>query len=413
MSTYNEMLTAGFSQQHYEFDKLQRFIQEEIYQAHYPINDKLLFDLKAIVIDEVEVIKQKLIEARVNFQSEFFLEMYVQSRQRSLIQMTGALLQHTQAEHIIKITQTRGAEVFCQYIYRVLQDLLGFLEAQYPRYFDQNAWIPTRYRQILIQGFRIKLPQVETNLQRHNIDPELINIIQQPVAEFIITGDNNKTTYQKIIYLNELLDLLEAFTPTYPTTDAQQTLHDLLLAISFNTREYFTYRIRDIQTNLTPATPLTEQIETLYDEGKKIRQYVFTTKLKLNESYPTLQDQLLEWIDTTAEALVKIHNLYTTAEPRLNTTADNEKFPLQTSMEKLAVWARILHDLAETKNPKSIKSAKLFRFIAGRFQTQQTTKMSEKNLSNLFYTPEPSAIASVVEDLAQLKKIGEGLKGKK
>lgn len=412
MNTNNDLLAADFLQQHYEFEKLQRFIREEIYQANYPINEKLLFDLKAIVIDEVEVIKQKLIDARIRFQSEFLLEMYVQSRQRSLIQMTGALLKHTQADQIIKITQTRGAEVFCQYLYRVLQDLLGFLQAQYPRYFDRNAWIPASYRQILIQGFRMKLPQVERNMQRHSIDPELVNIMLQPVAEFIIASDS-RSTYQKIIYLNEFLDVLEAFTPTYPSTDATQTLHDLLLAFSFNSFEYFSYRIREIEASLTPATPLTEQIETLWDEGKKIRQHVFTTKLKLNDPYPTLQDQLLEWIDSTADTLVKIHNLYTAVEPRLSTAGEDEKFPLQTSMEKLAVWARILHDFAESRKPKSIKPAKLFRFIAGRFQTLQTTNMSAKNLGNLFYAPEPSAIASVVEDLAQLKKIGEGLKGKK
>lgn len=386
----------------YELATLDRFIAKDISSflaLKCSLDDQLVSDFKQTLNEEIEQIKNNFINAVFGFEEERYLERYIQYHQRALIRLAGNLLNYVQPENLGEVSNSVTPEILSQYTYKLLQELLDFIEKHFSKYFDQNAWIPLNYRLIMLHDIKTNIDALKEILTQHGTNKHLIHIALLPLENFLKEDTSNEVTYRRIIYLKELKKQLFQMKSNEDVTDVNQSMKMLLFYLNFNSPEYYNHCIRQLEEICEKAESDAKRIEQLALHQKFIHQTQLKPGFVLNPALPFLKDQLAHWINQEISFLEKRHDLIKDSIEMGIINESDYKIKIDLSVAQFAYFVKLLVEVKIIQNKNIVQ---LLRFLAKLFKTDHSEEISPGSVRNHYYSTEASARESIKSVLKRM-----------
>jgi len=399
----NAVTGLAFYKQQFEANRLQHFITEEIpfvISIRYPFSDELIADTCEALNAEADNIKYRLKNAHYKL-NPYQLEKYVQCHQDTLMELAGKLLCHTNVQTLTTATQTTGTNAICRHVYNILQDLLGFMETNLSGYYNREVWLVPEYRKIHAYQFQNQQTTFHHKLTHYKIDGYLINILSAPIHSLIHDRSGNTATWNTVLWLHELQEQILKFAPTF--AEADQALHNLLLSLNFNSRDYYQYVTSRLNQTLLHLDDDAARLDRVYNELHIITQHA-NTHPPLYKDQPSLTDMLRNWLDDQAalfERKLKFRTATSTEPEQMVYPSSNPaKLPLPMAAKVIAYWISLIMRAYNI----NILQKEIAQLIVNLFTSKRTgtAGMAEHSLRNAISQPESRTIDAVE---AQVNKI--------
>ena len=334
---------------------------------------------------EVVRIKKAFINEAFSLKKDEYVEKYIQQHQSSLIRLCNKLLQHISlAQFNVSHMQEKVNSLpdLCFYFYSKLEHILNFIEGHFTKYFNQNENIPASYRIIGQLEFRKKIKTLDNPK-----NCELIEIALYPIYKFI--NQNSPATYRNLIYLKELLKMMNDICPKCREMNFNCKLKNSLIYLNFNNFKFLTHLTLNITNDYQSEETATKQIEKISFYLKKLNQAQTKPGFALKTKQTSIKEQMITWLLEEMAFLEKRHQLSLNFQ---NTGKDDitKDFKLITelSVPQVAYFIRILVDtgVIQNKNHKE-----LLTFFANYIKTKKTQNISPDSFRSKYYNVEESA----------------------
>lgn len=374
----NAITNPSFFEKTFECRRLRHFITEEIphvVSINYPVDAAMVAGTCEILDAEAGNIKQRLSRAHFTIYAAPSLKIYVQYHQHTLMELVDNLLQYADARQLLEDTDTSGTASICQHLYVILQDLLAFLESNFSDYYNHEVWITPSYSSIQICYFQYRETKSYSVLLRHKLDSHLINLVLEPLRDFIENRTPNRINYSTIAYLKELQEQILAF--SHPARTAQAGLYTMLLSLNFNSLDYSLRITTGIKEALLRLYSDTERMNLLYKELQTVQQYD-AGHAPLFKDAPSLANQVQTWLETEITLLERKATLQRAAGEAIAT--DTEKIEIPTSLAELAYGWRLIK--MYYRLPYTIEQD--IDIITKLFRTQRTGSIAVSTMRKVF-----------------------------
>ena len=303
-------------------------------------------DVIDIAQSQQKKILNKIVETYFNVTDVSRFEFYIHKIQNDVSHLADQLYIFLDPEETIHIPQVYGPLSFKDVqltTYFIIEDLLETIERQYPRYFNFEAVILNRKREIAKRQFSDSLTDLKSN--SHIISPKLLNIITKPLDDFI--NDPSNSTYRRLDYLKKYLNEIFHFRDSDTNrTDLNGYLMRKLIYLNFNAISFFNWATSEIRSNVNQSEGMFEKLEQLSWYLKEINQTWVIPNLTFNTNQPPIKELLSEWI---IEEINHLNKSYQKAASLNQTTQNqfNENFKLVTDLS-VPQYAFLLRTLVET-----------------------------------------------------------------
>lgn len=406
----------------YELDPLERLMAKELTAltvAGQPEREDAAVEFKLTVDLEVERIKTQLSTTSVELGQDADMQQYMRRHQLQLMRLSGRLLAYAAPDEIV-YAQDANDPGLPRYVYLALQDLLLFIERQFPAYYDDNAWIPADYRRMVVRELGKDLQVLKTSLSTRGCDAQLLYVVMNPFEVFMQNSTQTRTrvTSGKLSYLKRLKHELHKFCMKCGNnTDINTQLQDRLLTVNLNSQLFYDYCTGQIKKSLDVTHTRADKLTLLSGRLKQVRQAYQKAGTAYKPEAPSAKQQVAEWLEQEirfwefhenlekslpAPGLLKPHDTQTNRHP-LPSAADRAL--VEMSMSQLAVWFRLKRDNHVFGADRSIQS--MLQFVVEHYRTKETPAPSFKSIYNRYYDVEEStkqAILSLLHRFMQSLK---------
>jgi len=280
-------------------------IDKEITPIKSRLDPRVMGLTKEVIDDFVKDTKKYLRKMKGKRHPDGYLLAYIQACQSYAFDKIGKLLDYADAENIIEMSKILGVDVICNYLYLALQEILDFLDDEFPKSFDRDVFVPLEYRSITMSAFITEVEQVRKRLKHFRCDQELVNVILRPV-ESIIRSEDTNTPYSELKYQRILLSKLSALELCGIAEDDFKKIHRLLLILDFNSLAYFIYYRDFMKEYLRQMSSVIKIQDVLQDEITTVIALCNSRQNLLNG--PSLRDILLQWIHRQQELIQNDQN---------------------------------------------------------------------------------------------------------
>lgn len=390
----------------YELEKLNNIISTDL--------DKLAKDTKKLktadidywvsTIDvEAKRIKKAFIEVAFGTENEKLIERYMSHHQVDLIRLSDCLLHYLDGEVSFKIKSLTHDPPFTKllkYTYGYLEDLINYLENHFSRYFNLDATVPRSYRLMAIHDFKEKLAEIDQQSNARNLDSRLHQVITNPLRR-LISGNEEKVTFRKLIYFKKLVFELENFFQNQSSeNNLVQNLFSSMIYVNFNSFKFFAYCTEYIKAQYQEKDTLTDQIDNLALTSKIINQTQQKPRVAYCNERQSLKHTLIAWIDEEIAFLEKRHQL-TFNMPVVQSDSFTDKFKLQTNMS-VAQLAYFIRLLVEEKIITNRNQREVLQFFARFTRTKKAENVSAESLRTRYYNVDTSTKEAVKDLIIRL-----------
>ena len=184
-----------------ELKALEHLITQESNPANLEpdkLNDSFINECRLLANTEKERIKNQFASVIFNPGSESLIEIYFRHHQTALVKLTDTVfnyLQQKTAKSIYRLTNKGLVINFYKDLIKVLEELLQFIAANYPGYFNNEMKIPDAKKWQLIPEVKRDLKQIKATLRKTDLNQKVIEITCEPIeALFSSTAE---TTYRE------------------------------------------------------------------------------------------------------------------------------------------------------------------------------------------------------------------------
>lgn len=377
--------------QNYE-DMLQSIRAESTTLSGKPKRENFLVAIK----DETTRIKQTFINEVFGFKDERHLERYIQYHQQALIQLLDETLkEQTASKSPLRELWESG--------YQGLDDLLGFIERHFSKYFDQDAKAPIAYITIVRNDVRANLPEVEQWLTDAGCDHRLLESILFAPRKLSMDVTGKDISYRKVMFAKEVQKELLHLKRRHhdDQLDLNEELRNLLYYLNYNSIKSFAYHTSYIDTLLSSSETRSEMIERLSFILKKINQTQVKPAIAYNIQAPSLKTQLTGYIVEEIDHLQRIQQLGHQLPDKASDVWANFKIQVSLSVAQIACLVRLLVDLRVITNTNV---SELLRFISRICISKRVEVISYDSLRSKYYNVEQGTTDAVKAILTKLIK---------
>lgn len=313
-------------------------------------------------------------------------EHYIHHKQYALENLYYTLIKDinpTIPKEIYNISADSNKIDCLKIIYIYLEKLLIFIENEYRNYSDVNTQVP--YRTLLIKEYEIidKLHQVKSRLVDMNINDNLRKMAFVPLLKMDTTNIQEKLTYSEFHYCTEYIEELSRKFEHKKVVE-EAVFKEWLYDLNYNSLEFFDFETNRIRSCMENMETDIEKIGMLYQLLKYYNQRPARNHANLNQNFPCIKDQMINWIDEEIEYLTRKKTLESNdnMEPII-------KIKTSFSVRQLSYFFFILVQcgILQPKNHSDI-----FRLICKNFKTEKTDKMTFQSVKNNFYSAESSVV---------------------
>jgi len=174
-----------------------------------------------------------------------------------------------------------------------LDDLLLFIQVEFPDCFNWNEKVPHYYLLPLREDFRSRMKTIKRQLVKSNTNEKLIDLILCPVSDFC-NNHNVRITYCKMQYLDHLLAELKRINKKRSNSHYPPMI-ELLIEMEFNCTKFIKYLTDYIDDEVQSIQTEKEKVDRLLLHFKEINQ-VHSVHDSLNPTSPSVKESLSSWL---------------------------------------------------------------------------------------------------------------------
>lgn len=329
-------------------------------------------------------IKRKLFETCYQLTDEYRLDLYIHSIQNEITHLADLLYNYIGSDEIILSSPAnnqlnfRGLQIS---VLLILEDILLTLETIFSKYFNIDALIPNRKREIAIRQFSDSL--VDFSNYKNCVSPKLFQIITFPLKNFI--DDPSTSTYHRFYYLKSYLsELFNLWDTEVGQEDISSEIKVKLIYLNFNTISYFNYVTSEISKDVSKLDSLTEKLDQLSWYLKEINQTLVAPGLAYTPHQISIKELLSEWlVEEVCHLDKKRSQFVNNNQLSINPTDGDFKLVTELSVPQYAFLLRTFVETGLFKNKKQDKP--LTQLFATITQTKGAESISPKSLRQHFY----------------------------
>ncbi|HUC79469.1 MAG TPA: hypothetical protein VMR70_01080 [Flavisolibacter sp.] len=288
----------------YAVEKWDRLISSTLHPDNLP-NFSANAETIQLFLDQSETdrdkVRKQLIRQAFSTSKEKAVEHFVQQHQGILIRLLDKI------HHYRQVPELDGtiASLY-EAIEGHLQEILGFIEHYFTKYFNLDERVPVSYLNISKEELCQQLPTCKQILgQRYDADKKLIGILCSYIQDFCSDGFM-AYTYRDLIYHKELVQQLISLGTNGRTEHHYSALREVLIYLNFNSPLFIDYFTSQIHEELGSLPDNPSKIEHLAFHQKKIGQMQLKPGFSLHSEFPTVRETLLEVLDREIEYLTTI-----------------------------------------------------------------------------------------------------------
>jgi tRNA U38,U39,U40 pseudouridine synthase TruA len=356
------------------------------------------------------LLKTESIKIKLSIKNDVFrlksnieIEHYINKQQlalENLVLLVVKEINPTNPEDLYVISTNCAQINNLKIIYRKLEKLQLFIEAEYFNYLNGDKRIP--YRSLIEREKEIypKVIHIREIITSINLSYELSLI----VFESLNLNIQENITYNQFNYYKEFIAELHQLLNILNESVSEENITSFLIELNYNSKSFFNHQLRKIVADLNKITSHKDKIDYLLRTTKTYNQINCISFLYYKPKFPSHKEQIINWLEAEITYLNKTYSLENSNQLNLPTPDYKIKILSGFSVAQLSYFFNLLEQVGiiSHKNKRDI-----FRFIAGYFRTSQTETISADSVSAKYYNVETStkeAVKSKIIDLLNIVK---------
>jgi hypothetical protein len=271
--------------------------------------------------------------------------------------------------------------VFLNDIFNEIIVMLEYYKLNYPDHFDLNAKIPFGLPG-LNKDRILGQKNIIAGLNKRNIDPQLIQIIDDYTRALFMPGDFRLENWGQYYYLENLISKLNHFLESADTPEETFKLIKLLIGYNFNPIEFYDFMLEYSSKLVNPDMPYEEQELELLLLLKTIQNIRPESNSGYNLQIPTISESLSGYISRELDTLSKMKSvMMLNAVNSKSGRKSSYYFDVSMTLEELFFLLKIM---VEVRLIKTKFKSNLYSFVATHIRTERTKNPSEQYMRNIF-----------------------------
>ncbi len=313
--------------------------------------------------------------------------------QKTLINYLKELQKEYQIEPILidyKVKDVYSDQDCISLVYISIIELLNYLYENHDNEFDKSYPVPFYSETINVNKIDEKINFITKTLHKHNIDPLLMNVLEEQFERIIRFYHPNRLTYHELDYFIILLSNLSKLLMIFDDKITADIIISNLISFKFNNYKFIQYLTNEIRMDLETITTFQEKRMYLLKQKKMVEQCIEAVKTSFDPQSKDISEILCDWIDKELH-LVDEH--ISVNEDSFEVQKTNT-YKLETSLtsKQLGVFMKTLSDgdIIVSKSQSEIA-----RWISANFKTVNSESISISQSRNNLYNTDPKTIERV------------------
>jgi hypothetical protein len=326
-------------------------------------------------------IRAKLLDDILHQPDEAHIEVFIHSLQKRLTILANELYNYVGTDYIFldnSFEETLNLQGSQKITYFILENLLLFIRENFDRFFNLDEK-PTP-RIIFISNLQLckSLAEIQS---LSTVPIKFLNCANFQIQEFI--NHPERITYRGITYFEQLIEEILSFRVQTDENDLCTFIVIKLIYLNLNSNIFFKSLTAEFKKSIDQIEGINDKIEKISLYLKEINQIQVHPHLIYQPSRISIKDQLSSWLIEEMAFYEKKLMLITLGDKEsINKLPTGTKVHLDTTVEELAYFLRIIYEL---KMFKEISVVKLTEFYAAFFNTKKSSDLSPGNLNKCYY----------------------------
>ncbi|SEP06687.1 hypothetical protein [Flavobacterium sp. fv08] len=176
-----------------------------------------------------------------------------------------------------------------------LDELLFFIETRYLNHLTLEERVPPTYLSVSRSEMKLKLNRIQKNLIAEVADPVFTSIVLDNLQRFVQSKKFDSITLRELLYRKELLQKLEQHGSEEKRTTLYNNLHELLVYMNYNSRDYINYFTKSVAEKINALDTKTERVDSLHFHYKEFSQMQSHQSFVLYPEHDNLRAILDNW----------------------------------------------------------------------------------------------------------------------
>lgn len=390
-----------FIAKHLEFAN-KFYVYEKCSINEIPFKERNLFYIHQVLKKENLNIKRAIKEQVFRHKTNLKIEHFIHKTQLALETQLHLLIKHIAPKTKKELYEYSGKFdksdcLKCQFFH--LEKLLIFLEREYAEYLNVKLMVP--YRTVLIDEVEIvsKVTYVRNSLLSMVIEPELLQIIFEPILKLSNLLAHEKISYYQYNYSKNYLVEISKFIYENPNGITPLEWCNWLIAMRVNMFSFFDYLTSNLKKEFINCDSDIDKLELMFHYLKLYNQSKNKHGISYQENLPEIEFQLYNWLEEEIEFLSRKKELTQKIEIRSNSNPNKNKIHINLSVAQLAYIIHVFIKMGFIKN-NNLKE--VLQVATELFKTDMTESISFDSLRSKFYNVETSTSEAVIEKIEKL-----------
>lgn len=372
-------------------------------------------NVSAITDEQIKAVVSRMAEEKDRLQSllknhvfgltnEKRIELFLKKYHSALI----ILLDQASENHRSIPAKRSVLKQFTKEIVTCLDELLSFIEVRFSDYFCLDERVPVTYLSVIKKELKLRIDKVKLKLSRQTVDDRITDIVFSYLYSFIDSPkDNYPVTFQKVLYIKEVLKELEALESFEDKKHIYSSLDVLLIYLNFNSNDYLNYLTQIISDKINDHEIITAKMDCLLFHFKEFNQIHRKAGIALHPQQVDLKEEFSNWF--TQEIFYLEKKLHLSIVPLQGKTENiKEKAPAENEKAKvLCVLSTdqtglILRAADELKILIARSMNEVFRTIVPHLSTPYKENLSYDSMRSKSYAAEERDKKIAIETLEKI-----------
>lgn len=391
---------------------LEHLITQELNPANLKpdtLNEAFINKCRRSANTEKDRIKNQFASVIFNPGSENLIEIYFRHHQTALVKLADTVfnyLQQKKTDSIYRVTKKSLVINFYKEILRVPEELLQFIAANYPGYFNNEMKIPEAEKWQLVPEIKGSLKKIRAALSKTDLNEKVLEITCEPIEAVLSLTIN--TTYRELVYVKALINELQHFINRKNSSNINEEFSQLLLYLNYNRLRFFNYYIQELKDTADHFNTIHDRIDFYSLQLKLINQLPVKPGLIYKPGSPPLKEQIGNWICEELYYLEKKQRLHFPVTMLDDKNPDKSgKIHTNLSVSQLALGVKLLVDAKVITNKNSTE---LMSMVASTFKTDRQEVISEDSLRNKSYNFEAATVEKLKDKIIGLLNMARAIK---
>lgn len=301
--------------------------------------------------DDIQNLSEKAVIEAVHIQSELknqIFALHKENQIRLLVQKyhSALIILLDTLDHYLKDSSFRREEYgnIAGTLVSCLDELLFFIETRYLNYLTLEERVPPTYLSVSRNEMKVKLNRIQKKLTADVADPVFTSIVLDNLYRFVQSKKIESITLRELLYRKELVQKLEQHGSEEMRTTLYNSLHELLVYMNYNSRDYINYFTKSIAEKINTLETKAERIDSLHFHYKEFSQMQSNLSFILYPEHENLKTILDNWFHQEILYLEKTMHLPENVREikKINKTPYllHDKIKVNLSIDQIAIILR-------------------------------------------------------------------------